>query len=150
MNSRCLSLVLVLVAGPGCESLSMNDGKFESVMAAGQAGKFHREMGRWPRSQGELITHGCPDLDESRAEVAVIAQAHPPAAPGCQFFVNLPYKVQLEQRDGNLRMVLRDAANKLVCRLEVVVPSFDSARSLLPQVRIRTTMFTCPGEGKPW
>ena len=149
MNTRYLLLVFVLVASPGCESMSMNEGKFNAVMAAGQAGKFRRETGRWPRNQGELIAHGCPALDESRAERAEVGKARP-AATGCRFFADLPYRLDLQPRAGDLRMVLRDAADKLVCRLVIIAPPVESTRSLLPQVRIKTTVFTCPGEGKSW
>lgn len=150
MNTRYLLLAFVLVAAPGCESMSMNEGKFNAVMAAGQAGKFRRETGRWPRNQGELIAHGCPALDESRADTAGMRKMRAPPASGCQFFADLPYRLELQPQAADLRMVLRDTADKLVCRLVIVAPPVESTRSLLPQVKIRTTVFTCPGEGKSW
>ncbi len=70
-----------------------------------------------------------------------------PLVDGCQFFVKLPYQLELRPRAGDLQIELHNSKAKLVCRLIVVVP-VESAHALIPQVKLRTTLFACPGEGK--
>jgi len=134
----------LLLAATGCHTLRLNEGRVISVFAAAQAGAFRREMGKWPASIGDLIAYGCPALDAG-SEFAI--DAPPPRE--CQFFAKLPYRINLRARAGDMQIELRGPKGKLVCRLMVVVPP-DSAQALIPQVRLRTTLFTCPGEGKSW
>jgi len=118
------------------------------VLAAGQVGKFHRQTGRWPQSKSELVERGCKELDDARLAEAYISGAPEPATAGCQFFVELPYTLELKPRAPDLRIVLRDPAGKLVCRLLVVAPQSDGRDALSPQITLRTTFLACPGEGE--
>ena len=121
----------------------MNPGKATSVFAAAQVGAFKREKGHWPTDIDELIAHGCPALDQ----YALSEMVERPTG-SCQFFARLPYRLELRPQMNDMKIELRDRKGGLVCRLAVIVP-VDSAEALLPQVQLRTTLFTCPGEGKP-
>lgn len=143
---RIALLATILLAVTACHSLRLNEGRVTSVFAAAQAGAFKREKGRWPTGIGDLTAYGCPALDAG-SEFAI--DAPPPREGECQFFAKLPYRINLRSRAGDMKFELRTPAGKLVCRLVVVVPP-DSAQALLPPVRLRTTLFTCPGEGKSW
>jgi hypothetical protein len=121
--------------------MSMNHGKVISVAAAGQVGMFRREVGRWPKDRADLIAHGCLRLDHATG-------SEPPDEPGCQFFITLPYQLELQSRAENLQMVIRDPSGKLICQLVVVAPR-GAKDSLNPLVVLKTTLFSCPGEGKP-
>ena len=129
----------------GCDSLRMNEGRVTSVFAAAQVGAFKREKGSWPKGITELVAHGCPALDQ---DAEFLLDEPPPPVDECQFFVRLPYQLELRPRAGDLQIELHNSKGKLVCRLVVVVPA-ESTRALIPQVQLRTTMFACPGEGKP-
>jgi len=150
VNSRFWLLACALVAAPGCESLWMNQGKLVSVLAAGQVGMFRRQTGEWPQSKSQLVAHGCPELDAGSFEEAVISGPRPPVIDGCQFFVKLNYQFELQSHAPELRMVLRDPTGNLVCNLLVMVPANDGRDMLSPQIRMRTTLWSCPGEGEPW
>jgi hypothetical protein len=136
----------LLLATTGCHTLRLNEGRVVSVFAAAQAGAFKREKGRWPAGADDLIHYDCPALDAG-SEFAI--DAPPPPEGDCQFFAKLPYRINLRSRAADMQIELRTPTGKLVCRLVVVVPA-DSAQALIPQVRLRTTLFTCPGEGKSW
>jgi hypothetical protein len=150
MNKRYLLLAFVLAASTGCESLWMNQGKLVSVLAAGQVGMFRRQMGQWPQSKSQLVEHGCPELDDSTFDDAVIEGPGMPVIDGCQFFVKLEYQIELQPHAPDLRMVLRDPAGKLVCDLLVIVPPNDGRDMLSPQIRMKTMWWRCPGEGEAW
>jgi hypothetical protein len=150
MHKRNLLLALVLLAAPGCEALWMNEGKVVSVLAAGQVGMFRRQTGQWPQSRNQLIEHGCKDLDAGTLEPAVISGLAEPVPDGCQFFLKLGYGFDLQPEAADLRMVLRDPAGKLVCNLLVIAPPDDGRDTLSPQIKLRTTLFGCPGVGESW
>jgi len=135
-----------LLAAGGCDSLRMNQGRVTSILAAAQVGAFKREKGIWPTGVGDLVAHECSALDQY-SEVDI--DAPPPRDGECRFFARLPYQFGLRTRGNDAQVELRDPRGKLVCRLVIVVP-VDSALALIPQVELRTTLFTCPGEGKPW
>jgi hypothetical protein len=130
-------LATMLLSAGGCDSLRMNQGRATSFLAAAQMGAFKREQGSWPTTPGDLAAHGCPGLDQNPREGA------------CQFFATLPYQLVLHPRASDMQVEMRSAAGKLVCRLVIVIPA-GGAHALMPQVRLRTTLLTCPGEGKPW
>jgi len=148
MNTRYLMLACVLAATPGCSSLWMNQGKLVSVLAAGQVGMFRRQTGQWPLNKSQLVGHGCRDLDAYTEDSASSGDWPETKAPGCQFFLRLPYQLDLTPSAANVRMVLRDPAGKLVCDLLVIVPANDGRDALSPQIMMRTTLLGCPGEGK--
>lgn len=150
MNTRYLLLAFVLAGAPGCAPLWMKPGKVVSILAAGQVGLFRRQTGQWPQDRNALIEHGCRDLDFYSPRDAEISGSFEAAKAGCQFFIKLKYRFELQSRDANVRMVLRDPAGKLVCDLLVIVPADDGRDALSPQIQMRTTLFGCPGEGKPW
>jgi hypothetical protein len=142
--ARTALLASVMLAAAGCDSLRMNEGRVTSVFAAAQVGAFKREKGKWPTGLPELIAQGCPALDQ---DPEFLIDESLPLVDGCQFFVKLPYQLELRPRAGDLQIELRNSKGKLVCRLVVVVP-VESAHALIPQVKLRTTLFACPGEGK--
>ena len=142
---RAALLAWLLLASTGCDSLRMNEGKITSVLAAAQVGKFKRDKGSWPTGISELIAHGCPGLDD---DAQFVIDAPPRLVEGCQFFANFPYRLEMTQRAPNLQMESRSAAGKLICRILVIAPA-NSSDALIPQVELRTSLFTCPGEGKP-
>ena len=135
---RIALLAATLLAATGCQSLQMNKGKVTSILAAAQVGAFKREKGTWPTGIGDLIAYSCPALDTDSGREGE-----------CQFFAKLPYRINLRSRVGDMQIELRDPTGKLVCRLVVIVPP-GSAQALIPQIKLWTTLFTCPGEGKSW
>jgi len=143
---RTALLATLLLTAAGCESLHMNQGRLTSIFAAAQTGAFKRDRGAWPTGIDELIGHACPALD---VDEGFTIDAPPPPPGECQFFATLPYRLRLSPRNEDLQMELRDGAGTLVCRLFISVPA-ESAHALVPRVELRTTLFTCPGEGEPW
>ena len=137
-TARAASLAMVLLAASGCDSLRMNQGRVTSIFAAAQVGAFKRENGSWPTGLGDLVAYECPALDQDSDFEGQ-----------CRFFARLPYQFGLRPRGNDAQIEMRDAGGKLVCRLVIVVPA-NSALALIPQVELRTTLFACPGEGKPW
>jgi hypothetical protein len=142
---RAALLASLLLSAAGCDSLRMNEGRVTSVFAAAQVGAYKREKGSWPKGITELIAHGCPALDQ---DPEFLLYEPPPLVEGCQFFVKLPYQLELRPRAGDLQIELRNSKGKLVCRLVAVMPA-ESTRALIPQIQLKTTLFACPGEGKP-
>jgi hypothetical protein len=143
---RIALLAAILPAASGCHSLRLNQGRITSVFAAAQVGAFKREKGSWPTGIGDLVAHECSALDQDQE---FVIDAPSPRDGKCQFFARLPYQLVLHPRASDMQVEMRSATGKLVCRLVIVLPA-DSAHALMPQVKLRTTLLTCPGEGKPW
>jgi len=142
--------VLVAMSLAGCQAFRPNPGRFQTWVAAAHAGQFHRTFHRWPTEIGELAAFDCPRFDD-----ALAADAHPAhdglppiRADVCAFLVGFPYRIDMVAVGRNLGMAFRRADGFVVCKLRVVSPSNEVAAALAPAVRIRTTAFSCPGEGE--
>jgi hypothetical protein len=59
-----------------------------------------------------------------------------------------PNRVEMHPRGANLRVEVFDALNRLVCRLDVLAPKPESSGALLRMIVVRTSVFSCPGEGE--
>jgi hypothetical protein len=142
--------VLIAMSVAGCQAFRPNPGRFQAWVAAAHAGQFHRKFHRWPREIGELAALDCPRFDEAMAvDAAPRDDGLPPIrADVCAFLVEFPYRIEMIDVGRNLGMEFRRADGTVVCKLRVDSPSNEIAAALAPAVRIRTTAFSCPGEGE--
>ena len=72
----------------------------------------------------------------------------PIRADVCACRVEFPYRVEMTAVGRDLALSFRRAEGDVVCKLRVAAPSDEVAAALAPAVRIRTTVFACPGEGE--
>jgi hypothetical protein len=142
--------VLIAMSLAGCQAFRPNPGRFQAWVAAAHAGQFHRAFHRWPAEIGELAAFDCPRFDEAMAVGATPRDdgLPPIRADVCAFIVEFPYRIEMIAVGRNLGMAFHRADGTVVCKLRVASPSDEVAAALAPAVRIRTTAFSCPGEGK--
>jgi hypothetical protein len=48
----------------------------------------------------------------------------------------------------NLRVEIYDASGRCTCRFRVLAPTPGNGTVLIPRVIVKTSVFSCPGEGK--
>jgi hypothetical protein len=143
--------VLIAINLAGCQTFRPNPGRFQAWVAAAHAGQFHRTYHRWPAGIGELAALDCPRFDEAIAmgADAIHDDGLPPIrADVCAFLVGFPYRIEMIAVGRHLGMSFHRVDGTFVCKLRVASPSNDVAAALAPAVRIRTTAFSCPGEGE--
>jgi hypothetical protein len=153
MKTMRITVACLMALGlAGCQSYYPNPGRVQAWAAAAHAGEFHRAFHRWPADQAELTAFDCPRLDSGAILAAASEdddEALPPIrADVCAFLVEFRYRIALRPVGKNLEMRFRGADGPEICRLRVAAPTNDAASALAPRVRIRTTSFACPGEGK--
>jgi hypothetical protein len=142
--------VLIAMSMAGCQAFRPNPGRFQAWVAAAHAGQFHRTFHRWPVEIGELAAFDCPRFDEAMGVSApLLDDGLPPIrADVCAFLVEFPYRIEMIAVGRNLGMSFHRADGIVVCKLSVASPSNEVAAALAPAVKIRTTAFSCPGEGE--
>jgi hypothetical protein len=142
--------VLIAMSMAGCQAFRPNPGRFQAWVAAAHAGQFHRTFHRWPAEIGELAAFDCPRFDEAIATGAARRNdgLPPIRADVCAFLVEFPYRIEMIAVGRNLGMAFRRVDGTVVCKLRVDSPSNEVAAALAPAVRIRTTAYSCPGEGE--
>jgi hypothetical protein len=143
--------VLIAMSVAGCQMVRPNPGRFQAWVAAAHAGQFHRTFDRWPAEIGELAAFDCPRFDEAMDASAtrIDDRGLPPIrADVCAFLVEFPYRIEMIVVGRNLGMAFRRSDGFVVCKLRVASPSNEVAAALAPAVKIRTTAFSCPGEGE--
>jgi hypothetical protein len=142
--------VLIAMSVAGCQMVRPNPGRFQAWVAAAHAGQFHRTFDRWPAEIGELAAFDCPRFDEAMApgETPRNDGLPPIRADVCAFLVEFPYRIEMISVGRSLGMAFRRADGTVVCKLRVDSPSNEIAAALAPAVRIRTTAYSCPGEGE--
>ena len=145
-----LALVVAMgLAASGCQTLRPNPGRVHAWIAGAQAGQFHRAFRRWPSDQAELTAFDCPRIDESTEVLAEIDESLPPIRRDvCAFLVRFPYRFEMRAVGHRLDMTFRGVNGSEICKLHVDTPTNESANALAPGVRITTTVFSCPGEGR--
>ena len=143
----------LLLAGmlSGCQLSHLNQGSLQAAAVAAHAGMFHRVNGRWPNDRAELERFDCPAFDDHEFEEAWIDDSPPPATRNesdCRFLAELDYRIDWRPRSHALRMTFQDSNGRRVCKLRVDAPGADSGTALAPMMVIRTTVFSCPGNGE--
>jgi hypothetical protein len=133
-----VALVLSPIAG-GCSALRLNGAREFAVYSAGYAGRFHIAYGRWPANVNELEEFVCM---RGRADRFGLAQI------SCDELVQKPYRTQLNPREAYLEMRFFDLAKKPLCSLKVLTPPPRSVEDVFPMVVIRTSVFSCRGDGR--
>ena len=124
-------LLLACVGLPlfaGCTLPRLNEGRAFAIYSAGYAGRYHIAYARWP-NLNELEEYVC--------------------MRGCaDGFVGKPYRTQMAARAAYLEMRFFDLAMKPVCSLKVLTPPPRSEEELFPMIVIKTSLLSCPGNGK--
>ena len=147
-----IALALAIGTGltaSGCQAVRPNPGRVHAWIAGAQAGQFHRAFHRWPRDQAELTAFDSPRIDESSDALTALDDVLPPIRPDvCAFLVRFPYRFEMLAVGLKLDMTFRGANGSEICKLRVDTPTDEAANALAPGVRLTTTLFACPGEGR--
>jgi len=133
-----------------CQTPDANPGRLRSLSLGTLAGLFHRVSGRWPFSIEELSATPCPDFDDfPAADLGDSVTPQPARTPAaCEFAATFPYQTTLTPVSADLRVNVRQADGTRVCDLTVIAPPAGTGTEITPQVRIKMSAFSCPGEGK--
>jgi hypothetical protein len=129
-----LSCALPLAA---CSMLSMDQARVAAISSAAHAGDFHLHAGRWPATDLELQQFVC--LEEAR-HAATDAWMYP-----CDATEAGPYQRQMRIVGQALEMTLLDSGRRPVCRMKLSEPTKGGLASMMV---VRTTLFSCPGDGR--
>jgi hypothetical protein len=133
-----LLLASTLLLSTGCETLRLNEGRFDATVWAAYAGRFRIAYAHWP-TIAELEEFSCMEGRADRYGLALST---------CEDVMNSPYRPRLAPRGANLEMLFMSAADKLVCRLTVIAPPAAADKAVFPMIVIKTTVMACPGGGR--
>jgi hypothetical protein len=138
-----LLLCTVCLGLTGCEALlpRADAARVFATQSAAYAGRFRLAYGRWPASVNELEAFMCMSGHADRFGLE---------QPTCDEIVNQPYRTVLMPTGADLRMRYVDSSGESVCTLRIHAPAADADTTVFPMITIRTTVFSCPGDGQDW